>query len=46
MELSATMEGAGAALAVEVVALAEVANSYLDQPARAELAALAASLAG
>jgi hypothetical protein len=46
MELSASPEGGGPVLAAEVAALAEVAGGYLDQPARAELAALGAALAG
>jgi hypothetical protein len=46
MELSGVMEGAETALGAEVGALAEAAESYLDQPSRAELTALAAALTG
>jgi hypothetical protein len=46
MELSAAVDGAGSALAAEIGALEKVAGSYLDQPSRAELAALATALAG
>jgi len=46
MELSGQPEGGGAALSAAVGALGEVAGSYLDHLSRAELAALAAALAG
>jgi len=46
IELSGQPEGGGSALSAAVVALGEVAGSYLDHLSRAELAALAAALAG
>jgi hypothetical protein len=46
IELSGHADGAGRALSAAMTALGEVAGSYLDHPSRAELAALAAALAG
>jgi hypothetical protein len=46
IELSGQPESTGAALSTAVGTLGEAAGSYLDHPSRAELAALAAALAG